>query len=207
MKKRFEDFGKYELLRCINRGNIFLALEIQLFITTKVHMMKYIIAICMIGLLLSSCQEKNTTDTPHHENFQKRTVELNELDSLESGKSYLSVYSKIYSLSEHKTHNLTVNASIRNMGLKDTLYITKAECFDQHAKPMHTYFDKPIYLAPLETVEIVIEDVDHPGGPVANFIFDWKIKPKSTEPFFEGIMISTYGRQGLSFTTEGKRIE
>ncbi len=161
----------------------------------------------MIGLLLSSCQEKNATDSPHHENFEKRTAKLNGLDSLESGKSYLSVYSQIYSLSEHKTHNLTVTASIRNIGLKDTLYITKAEYFDTRAKPIHTYFDKPIYLAPLETVEIVIEEVDKTGSTGANFIFDWKIKPKSTEPFFEGIMISTYGKQGLSFTTEGKRIE
>ncbi len=169
--------------------------------------MKYLISIFMIGFLLNSCQEKNATDSPHHENFEKRTVQLDGLDSLESGKSYLSVYSQIYSLSEHKTHNMTVTASIRNIGIKDTIYITKAEYLDTHARLIHTYFDKPIYLAPLETVEIVIDEIDQEGGTGANFIFDWKIKPKSTAPFFEGIMISTYGTQGLSFTTEGNRIE
>jgi len=160
-----------------------------------------------MGLLVSSCQSENTSDVPHHENFERRTVNLGNLDSLETGKSYLSVYSRIYSLSEHKTHNLTVTASIRNISLKDTVYITKAEYFNTHAKPIHTYFDKPVYVAPLETIEIVIDEVDQDGGTGANFVFDWKIKPKSTEPFFEGIMISTYGAQGLSFTTQGKRME
>lgn len=164
--------------------------------------------ILFIGLLLiTSCEEWEELDTPHHENFEKRTVDLNNLDSLESGKSYLSVYSQIYSLSEHKTHNLTVTASIRNIGLVDTLYITKAQYFDTHAKSIHTYFDQPVFVGPLETIEIVIDEVDQSGGTGANFIFDWKIKPNSTAPFFEGVMISTYGQQGLSFTTEGKRIE
>lgn len=169
--------------------------------------MRYIISIFMIGFLLSSCQENNPTDSPHHENFEKRTVALRNPDSLESGKTYLSVYSQIYSLSEHKTHNLTITASMRNIGLRDTIYITKAEYFDTHANPLHTYFENPIYIAPQETVEIVIDEIDQEGGTGAHFVFDWKIKPKSAEPFFEGIMISTYGTQGLSFSITGKRIE
>lgn len=165
------------------------------------------ISLCFIAVLSISCDSLEEKSDSHHENFEKRTVELRTLHSLESGKSYLSVYSKIYSLSEHKTHNLTVTASIRNISLIDTVYITKAEYFDNHAKPLNTYFDKPVYIAPLETLEIVIDEVDEAGGTGANFIFDWKIKPGSTEPFFEGVMISTYGGQGLSFTTQGKRIE
>lgn len=93
------------------------------------------------------------------------------------------------------------------MNLEDTLYITKAKYLDTRATPIHTYFNKPIYLAPLESVEIVIDELDQAKGTGANFIFDWKIKPNSTEPFFEGVMISTYGTQGLSFTTQGRRIE
>lgn len=41
------------------------------------------------------------------------------------------------------------------------------------------------------------------GGTGANFTFDWKIKQGSNKPFFEGIMTSTSGQQGLSFTTKG----
>lgn len=169
--------------------------------------MTRLLSLILIILLTISCEDLADQNEPHHENFAKRTVDMNTLAGLESGISYLSVYSQIYSLSEHKTHNLTVTASIRNVSLKDTIYITKAGYFDTHAKPIHTYFDKPIFVAPLETVEIVIDEVDQAGGIGANFIFHWKIKKSSFEPYFEGVMISTYGTQGLSFTTQGRRIE
>jgi len=41
---------------------------------------------------------------------------------------------------------------------------------------------------------------------VAILSFDWKVKKQTPEPLFEGIMISTSGSHGLSFTTQGKRI-
>ena len=53
---------------------------------------------------------------------------------------------------------------------------------------------------------IYIDELDIEGGTGANFLFDWKIKPTSNEPLFEGVMISTSGQQGLSFTTQGIRI-
>jgi hypothetical protein len=95
---------------------------------------------------------------------------------------------------------------MRNTNRADTIFIEKAEYFDTKGRSIRTYFNKPIYLAPMETVEIVIDELDKEGGTGANFIFDWKIKPTSNEPLFEGIMISTSGQQGLSFTTQGKRI-
>jgi hypothetical protein len=117
------------------------------------------------------------------------------------------VYSRIYSFTEQKTHNLTVTASIRNTSLSDTVYISKAEYYNSHGKPIQSYLDSPIYIAPLETIEIVIDEVDQKGGTGANFIFEWEKKPDTSEPLFEGVMISTYGTQGLSFTTQGIRIE
>ncbi len=158
-------------------------------------------------LLLCSCNEFEDQIEFQDEVYAARTTDIKALYSLESGKSYLSVYPEIYSISEHKKHSLTVIASIKNISLKDTLYIQKAEYYDTNAKLVHTYIDRPIYVSPLETIEIVIDEIDLTGGTGANFIFEWKIKPKSSEPFFEGIMISTYSTQGLSFTTQGKRIE
>ena len=61
----------------------------------------------------------------------------------------------------------------------------------------------PIYVLPLETIEIVIEDRDIEGGSGANFVFEWAMKNKKNPPLFEAVMISTYGDQGLSFTTRG----
>jgi hypothetical protein len=61
----------------------------------------------------------------------------------------------------------------------------------------------PIYLKPLETVEIIIEEQDIEGGSGANFVFDWAMANGKNPPLFEAIMISTHGQQGLSFTTRG----
>lgn len=96
---------------------------------------------------------------------------------------------------------------MRNTSLKDTVYIDKAEYFDTKGTPIRIYFEQTIFIAPMETVEIVIDEIDREGGTGANFLFDWKIKPASSEPLFEGVMISTSGQQGLSFTTQGQRVK
>ncbi len=151
---------------------------------------------------LSSCNRNQEISSIDPVNWDKRTAEVLP-DSLENGSTYLSVYSQIYSETEHKTHPLTSTISIRNTNRKDTIYIKTAEYFNTSGKSLRDYLKKPIYLAPMETVEIVIDQEDKEGGTGANFLFDWGIRANTNVPFFECVMISTYGQQGLSFTTQG----
>lgn len=157
--------------------------------------------------LLFACTEQKEISSINSENWSKRTANLNTLDTLEYGKSYLSIYSQIYSMSEHKTHNLTAMVSLRNTSDLDTIYILKAEYYDTHGKSLRKYFNHPIFLAPMETTDIIIDETDITGGTGSNFIFEWKIPKNCPEPLFEGIMNSTMGQQGLSFTTQGIRIK
>lgn len=157
--------------------------------------------------LICSCNQKKEISSINSENWSKRTANLNTKDSLNFGKSYLSIYSQIYSSSEHKTHNLTAMVSLRNTSDLDTIYLLRAEYYDTHGKSIRSYFDNAIYLAPMETIEIIIDEVDVSGGTGSNFIFEWKTPKNSPEPLFEGIMNSTMGQQGLSFTTRAKRIK
>jgi len=62
-------------------------------------------------------------------------------------------------------------------------------------------------LQKMETLEIVIAELDKKGGTGGNLIFEWGKKKTTSPPLFEAVMIATYGQQGLSFTTQGKRIE
>ncbi len=158
-------------------------------------------------LFIYSCSEKKEYSSVDPINWEKRTLKSNPGDSLEVGTTYLSVYSQIYSRSEHSTHDLTVTVSMRNTSPEDSVYLLKANYYNTNGKLIRTYFDKPIFLLPMETVEIVIDEKDQEGGTGANFIFDWKTKEKTDEPLFEAIMISTSNSQGLSFTTQGKRIK
>lgn len=171
--------------------------------------MKKYIALLLFGLFLvfCACNDEKTVSSLDTVNWEKREVKKVLSDSLIKGSTYLSVYSEIYSLSEHLTHNLTATISIRNTSRTDSLFITKAEYFNTHGQHIRTYVEKPIFLLPLETVAIVIDEKDKEGGTGANFLFDWKTTQSYTEPLFEGVMISTSGSQGLSFTTQGIKIE
>ena len=160
----------------------------------------------LISILSLGCDEKKEMSSMNSENWNKRRIDISQKDSLEYGKSYLSVYSQIYSETEHKKYNLTTMVSLRNTSDRDTIYLLKVEYFDTHGKSVRTYFDYPIFMAPMETTEIVIDESDISGGTGSNFIIEWKIPKNSPEPIFEGLMNSMMGQQGLSFITQAKRI-
>ncbi|SKB52263.1 DUF3124 domain-containing protein [Maribacter arcticus] len=169
--------------------------------------MKKFILLSFVTITLFSCMQEKEISSINPENWSKREVSIPTKDSLMHGKSYLSIYSQIYSSTEHKTHNLTAMVSLRNTSEKDTLFILKAEYFDTHGTSLRNYFSHPIYLAPLETTAIIIDEMDVEGGTGSNFIFEWKSPIGSPEPLFEGVMNSTVGQQGLSFTTQSRRIK
>lgn len=169
--------------------------------------MNKILAIILLALLWQSCEQEKEISSIDRVNWENRMISHQLSDSLVKGSTYLSVYSEIYSQTEHITHNLTATVSMRNTNRLDTVYIERADYFDTKGKAIRNYFDRTIYIAPMETVEIVIDEIDQEGGSGANFFFDWKMKNRSSEPLFEGVMISTSGQQGLSFTTQGKRVD
>ncbi len=170
--------------------------------------MKNVLKLLLLTLLIQSCKnDKIEMSSINPINWEKRTI-LSELEidsSLIYGRTYLSVYSQIYSETEQQIYNLTATVSMRNTNYTDTIYLRKAEYFDTKGNSIRTYFDKTIFISPMETVEIVIDEKDQDGGTGANFVFDWIIKENANEPLFESVMISTYNR-GLSFTTNGKKI-
>ncbi|MGG8496080.1 DUF3124 domain-containing protein [Tenacibaculum sp. TC6] len=168
--------------------------------------MKKLLYLWVFFFLVTACNTHTKNNSVAKVDWSKRMVNTPIKDSLVNGATYLSIYSQIYSQTEHKTFNLTATVSIRNTNINDTVFIHKAEYFNTQGKSIRTYFDNTIYLAPMETVEIVIKDGDREGGTGANFLFDWSVKQNANEPFFEGVMISTYGQQGLSFTTQGRKI-
>jgi hypothetical protein len=169
--------------------------------------MKKYMLLLGLSILILGCNEKKEVSSINVKNWTKRYIDISAKDSLEYGKSYLSIYSQIYSVSEHKTHSLTAMVSLRNTSDTDTIYLLKALYYDTKGKPVHSYIDKTIFLAPLETTEIIIDEVDKNAETGSNFIFEWKTPKDCPEPLFEGVMNSTKGQQGLSFTTQSRRIK
>lgn len=154
-------------------------------------------------VICSACQEHSTTTSDYElPKWSADVVSLPETDSLVLGKTYLPVYSQVYSISEQRTLNLTVMASLRNVSDTHKVYITKADYYSSSGDLVRRYVEAPIALNPLETKDIVISEDDFTGGTGANFVFEWYTEGGNA-PFFQGVMNSTLGQQGLSFTTEG----
>lgn len=161
----------------------------------------------ILAILLVACNEKEKYDALPSTNWQSIKWEKQLDTSLHRGSTYLSVYSQIYSNTEHKTHDLTATVSIRNVNKKDTVFVKNANYYDTKGDLKKTYFETPIFIKPMQTIEIVIDEKDKSGGTGANFVFDWLTANNSQAPFFEAVMITTYGQQGLSFTTHGIEIQ
>lgn len=166
---------------------------------------KICLALCSL-LVIIGCSEEKTVSHIDPVNWEKRYLALPEQDSLIKGSSYLSIYSSIYDGTARTLHHLTATASMRNVSNTDSIYILKAEYYNTQGELIRTYFNKPIYLKPLETIEIVIDQDDEYGGTGANFVFDWAVESHNHEPIFEAVMISTTGQQGISFTTRGIKL-
>lgn len=163
---------------------------------------KFHLSLLLFSVATLSCEAPQKNKEPKSIHFEKKRVHLNKMDStLLHGTTHLSVYSSIYSQTEHRTHDLTATVSMRNLNLNDSLFITKAIYHDTKGNPVHTYFDYPVGMGPLETLEIVINEKEQLGGTGGNFIFEW-YTPENL-PHFEAVMISTSGQQGISFRTEG----
>ncbi|WP_417590218.1 DUF3124 domain-containing protein [Owenweeksia hongkongensis] len=159
----------------------------------------------LVFVIFTSCNQAEVPASSPTLDWSYREVSVNSLDSLMPHSSYLSVYSQIYSYSPETTFPLTATVSIHNTSLSDSIFITKADYYNTHGELIRNYINKPIFVKPLESLQIVINETDGSGGTGANFVFDWLTQNEGNEPFFEAVMISTSGQQGMSFTTKGVR--
>lgn len=169
--------------------------------STDTNFMRYYWIILL--MLMMSCNDKVEKQIPDSVNWKKRKVEITNIDSLYKGNTYLSIYSEIYQRNEQSAHGLTATVSIRNPSTSDSIFILNANYYNTKGNLIKNYFDHPIFLEPLETVEIVIDETDRQGGTGANFIFNWATKKALVEPYFEAVMITTTHQQGISFITRG----
>jgi hypothetical protein len=160
----------------------------------------------LILLSFLSCQKETAKYPVQQADWENRKSEIVSYEGFAQGKSYLPVYSHIYHIHELRRFDLTTTISIRNVSMTDSIYILKADYYDTIGENIRHYLENPIYLKPMETVEIVISEQDVEGGSGANFIFDWAVTNEKNSPLFEAVMISTYGQQGLSFTTRGVQV-
>ena len=148
--------------------------------------MRKIIKLLFLSLVLLSCESNADKNLDKHSDWKSRKSDITNFND--------------------KTFDLTITISIRNVSMTDSVYILNADYYNTVGMNVRRYLKDPIFLQPMETVEIIIEDRDMEGGSGANFIFDWAVENEKNPPLFEAVMISPYEQQGLAFSTRGVRI-
>ncbi len=163
----------------------------------------------LIAFLLGACTNNGSNSEINKINWDSKAISTDKIEAIAAYKkntTYLPVYPEVFNVQENKKQKLTVTVSIRNTSPTDSLYLFSAKYYNTKGDLIRVYFDFPLVLVPLETDHIVINHTDISGGTGANFLFEWKKKPDTSEPLFEAVMLSTYAQQGISFTTCGVKL-
>ena len=100
--------------------------------------------------------------------------------------------------------DLAATVSIRNVSRRRPLVVKSVRYYDSAGKLVRDYVNAPSELAPLATVEFVIQQKDTAGGPGANFLIEWAGAPEMNEPLIEAVMVGQSGNAGISFASSGR---
>jgi len=166
-----------------------------------------VVVLFFCNLFIQSCVEsQQNLNRVGEDKFTALEIEKLPEGLIYKDTTYVPVYSDIYSETKDVRFNLTATLSLRNTSFKHDIYVSEVDYFDSHGKKTKSFLTKPIELGPMQSVEYVIDENDTSGGTGANFIINWSAKNEKVKPLFQGIMISTRGQLGISFSTTGLSI-
>ena len=118
--------------------------------------------------------------------------------------AYIPVYSHIYH-DGGRPYLLETTLSIRNVDPKKPIYVGAADYYDTDGELSTQKLDRLIKLAPLQTIEFLIERHDVAGGSGANFIVEWHAESdKVHAPLIEAVMVGRSGTHAISFVRKSE---
>jgi hypothetical protein len=134
--------------------------------------------------------------------FEAKGVERDSLRVHQA--AYVPVYSHIY-YDGGRPYLLEITLSIRNIDLKEPVYLSKIDYYDTDGQLSKRKIDRLILLKPLQTIEFLIERHDASGGSGANFIVEWHAADKGVHaPLIEAVMVGRSGTNAISFVRRGE---
>ncbi len=172
--------------------------------------MKNVIFLLCIGtacmVLFSACQENPNLNKKGVDIIESKLTYVDRSHQAYQDTVYIPIYSDIYSESSLRSTLLTATLSIRSTSLTENTYIHAIEYYNTQGELVKSYLDRSLLLAPLQSIDYVIDRDDNSGGVGANFIVEWGAD-HNVKPLFQAVMIGTSGQHGLSFVTEGVSIK
>ena len=171
-------------------------------------MIKNIASLLFIVFIFVSCDTEEEYSPIHKLDLSNHTATVNMIKSDKSFTTYLPIYTSVFTRSQNQHKPVTTTVSIHNINVKDSLFVNKINYYNTEGEFVRSYIENPIFIRPMETINIVVHQADNSGGTGANFLIDWVLNnQESNPPLIDALMISTTGQHGLSFTTRGISFE
>lgn len=130
------------------------------------------ILVLLSNITLCGCNSKDPNTTKSGK-VELESLEINrELTSNEKKYEdiiYVPIYSDIYIDKLNKKALLSATLSNRNTSFSDSIYISTIDYYTE-GRIVRSFVEWPLSLAPMATVNYVIEKEDTEGGHGANFI-------------------------------------
>lgn len=172
--------------------------------------MKLNIVVVAIVLIFFGCDSTPNPNTTLSGEDELKSLELDRVLSSKDKKYediiYVPIYSDIYINRANQKSLLSATLSIRNTSPTDSLFVSKIDYFNTEGNLVKSFINQPIGLAPMATVNYVIEKEDTSGGSGANFIVILN-SDKEVKPLIQAIMIGEMGNKSFAFSTDGYSIE
>ena len=163
----------------------------------------------LLILLIAGCGSPDPNVTKSGED-ELKSLELDRALSKKDKKYedvlYVPIYSDIYIDKVNQSSLLSATLSIRNTSPIDSLFVSNIDYYNTEGDLVNRFINQPIGLAPMATVNYVVEKEDTSGGPGANFIVHLYSNNK-IKPLIQAVMIGENGNKAFAFSTDGYSIE
>ncbi len=165
--------------------------------------------ICSLSILffLSSCVISNNEKGFDNTTDDKETFD-DKIDIESSNSYYLPIYSNLFIDEQIKDLALSINVSIRNSSLKDTIEVSKVNYIDIQGKRIKRFLKEKVMLSPLSTVFYKVDSNNfkkQKGGAFLIEINGIEEESKSL-PLINAVMVGEYSNKAFSFSTKGYKI-
>jgi hypothetical protein len=101
---------------------------------------------------------------------------------------------------------LSTLLSIRNTDHERPMTLVSAKYYDTDGKLIREYAPKPVEIAPMATIQYMVENKDDTGGSGAKFLVVWKSASPISAPLVETVNAYFFGTQSMAFTATGRPI-
>lgn len=181
-----------------------------------------IAACCLMLVLLAASCSKKTSETPKNQDSIKwnpdqnfHLIDKEENDSLKYLDQplaldsvpirqlvYLAVNTDIYIRRNEMRIPLTNTLCIRNVNVDAAIVVNKVEYYDAEGIKLVDYLKKPVELAPLQSIWLIVGGQKSGDGTGVNFIIDWASETPAHEPIIESLMAGSSYQLGFSYKSE-----